>query len=162
MGLHFSPSLARHGDNVPPRYKSPLPPPSLILMPLLSKIRALRQGDSSATSEYPVAQFLHLLPAPSPLEVRSQPAPESDGVPPCQHYARIVQDLRSCLPSTCHWLGPEDVNIASERPMAAGGFADIYEATYGGRQVVLKVYRCYVSFDVAQVAAVRCNHSLCR
>lgn len=44
--------------------------------------------------------------------------------------------------------------------MAAGGSANIYEATYDGRKVVLKSHRCYVSFDVAQVIAVRCNHSL--
>ena len=74
----------------------------------------------------------------------------------------MAQDLRSSLSSTCRWLGPE-VNHISKRPVAAGGSADIYEATCDGRKVVLKSRRCYTSsgFDVAQVVTVCCNHSLC-
>ena len=44
--------------------------------------------------------------------------------------------------------------------MAAGGRADIWNATYGGRKVVLKSYRCYMTSDVVQIAAVRCSHNL--
>ena len=78
-----------------------------------------------------------------------------------QHYARMAQDIRPSFPSTCHQLNPEGVNPVGKRPIAAGAFADIYETTYGNRKVVLKSYRCYVSFDVAQVVAVRPSHGLC-
>ena len=73
----------------------------------------------------------------------------------------MAQDRRSSLPYACHWLGPEDIEIVGERPMGAGGFADIWEGTHNGRKIVLKSYRCYISFDAAQVVAVRCNHLLC-
>ena len=88
------------------------------------------------------------------------PTPYFSGVPLSRRYAHMAQDLRLSLPSTCRWLGPEDVSLIGERPMVAGGFTNVYEATYYGRKVVLKSYRCYVSFDVAQVLAVGCNYSL--
>jgi prephenate dehydrogenase len=73
----------------------------------------------------------------------------------------MAQDLRSSLPSTCRWLGPEIVEIVGGHPMAAGRFADIWEGKHNGRKVVLKSYRCYTSFDVAQVVAVRFDYCLC-
>ena len=85
-----------------------------------------------------------------------------DGVSLPQHYAGMVQDLRSSLPPGCRWLGSDDINLISERPSAAGGFADIYDAMQGGRKVILKSYRCYRSFEVAEVVAVRRSHSICR
>lgn len=75
---------------------------------------------------------------------------------PAQRYPQMAHDLRSSMSlATCRWLNPEDVGLVGERPIAAGGFANIYEATYDGRKVVLKSYRCYVSFDVAQIISVR-------
>lgn len=140
----------------------PQPSPSLLtLMPLLSRFRALFRGKSSVAGEQPPPQSLHRLPAPSQLEAGSAHAPDSNDVSLSQRYAQIAQDLRSSLPSDCRWLGPEEVDLISGRPMAAGSFADIYEGTYGGRNVVLKSYRCYVSFDIAQVVAVRCDHIMC-
>ena len=59
------------------------------------------------------------------------------------------------MPHTCRWLDPEEVKLIGEHPIAAGGFADIWEAMYGGRKVVLKSYRCYMTFDVDKVVAVR-------
>ena len=79
-----------------------------------------------------------------------------------QRYAQMAQNLRSSLsPTTCHWLDPEDVNLIGEYPIAAGGFANIYGATYDGRKVILKSYRCYELFDAARVVAVCCSHNMC-
>ena len=79
-----------------------------------------------------------------------------------QRYARMAQNLRLSLsPTTFHWLDPEDVNLISEYPIAAGGFANIYGVTYDGRKVILKSYRCYELFDAARVVAVRCSHNMC-
>ena len=125
-------------------------------MPLLSQFRAPRRGEPSIAGEFLTLQSLHRPPPPSQLEVRSSPTPDSDdGLSLPQHYARTAQDFQLSLPSTCCWLSPKDVDLVDEHPIAAGGFANILEAKYGGRKVVLKSYRCYVSFDVAQVIAVR-------
>ena len=93
--------------------------------------------------------------APPQLAVESSPAP--DDVCLSGRYAQVAQGLMPSLPSTCHLLSPPDIKLVSEHPIAAGGFANIWEGTHGGRKVVLKSYRCYVSFDAAQVVAVRCN-----
>lgn len=66
----------------------------------------------------------------------------------------MAQHLRSSLPPTCRWLDLDDINLVGELPIAAGGFGDIYGATHGGRKVLLKSLRCYVSVDIAQAAAV--------
>lgn len=95
------------------------------------------------------------------LEIRSSSTPDLNGMSLSQRYALMAQDLRSSLPSTCPWLGSEDVDLISERPISAGGFANLYEATHNDRKVALKSYRCYTSFDIAQVIAVRYNHSMC-
>lgn len=99
----------------------------------------------------------HQSPPPK-LEDMGSPA---DDATLLQHYAQIARGLRPSLPSTCRWLGPEDAKVICERPIAAGRFSNILEAIYDGRKVVLKTFRCYVSFDVAQVAAVRCSYGLC-
>ena len=91
----------------------------------------------------------------------SSPTPDPDCVFPSQHYAQMVQEHLSPLPSPYRWLDLEDVQLVRRHPIAAGGFADIYEATYDGRKVVLKAYRPYISFDVAQVIAVRCDRIMC-
>lgn len=66
------------------------------------------------------------------------------------------------MSSSRSWLEPEDVKLVSDLPTAAGGSANIYEATHDGPKVVLKSHRCYISFDVAQTVAVHCNRNLCR
>ena len=129
-------------------------------MPLLSQFCAPRWGESSIAEESLSLQSLHCPPPPSQFEVRSSPTPDSNGLSLPQHYARMAQDLQPSLSSSCRWLSPKDVDLVGEHPIAAGGFANILEAKYGGRKVVLKSYRCYVSFDVAQVIAVRCNSCL--
>ena len=59
------------------------------------------------------------------------------------------------MPSACRWLSPEDVKLNGEYQIAAGGFADIWEATHGGRKVILKSYRYSMTSDVTQIVAVR-------
>jgi hypothetical protein len=78
-----------------------------------------------------------------------------------QSYMLMAQELLPSLPPLCCSLGPEDVKLVGEYPVAAGGFADILEATHDGRRVSLKSYRCYKSFDVAQIIVVR-HDCLCR
>ena len=76
-----------------------------------------------------------------------------------QSWAAAAQDLRSSLPPTCPWLDPVDVNIIGSRPIDAGRFADIWVGACGDRKVVVKSYRCYVSYDHDQVVAVCFHHS---
>ena len=102
----------------------------------------------------------HHLSVPPQLEVGRSLAPGSNDTSLTQRYAQMAQDLRSSLPPTCHWLHPENVGLIGERPVAAGEFANIHEAMYGGRKVALKSYRCYVLFDVTQAAMARRNHSM--
>ena len=122
-----------------------------------SKERERLVGEESFVQETIFRQQL-----PLQIQVTSSPTSNLNDVALLQRYAQIVQDLRSSLPSSCCWLGPEDVKLVREGPIEAGGFANIWEAAYNGRRVVLKSYRCYTSFDVAQVAAVRCNYNLRR
>jgi len=124
---------------------------------ILSRFGAIRRGESSVTGERPPPQPLRHLAALSRPEVECSPTPDLNDKSLVQRYGQLVQDLRSSLPSTCR--GPEDINLIGKHPIAAGGFADIYEATLDGRKVVLKSYRCYESFDVARVVTVPCNHS---
>lgn len=91
----------------------------------------------------------------SHLGGRGSPAPCSDGAPLCQHCVQMAQELRSPLPTAYGWLNPADVRITSEHPVGAGGFANIWEGVLNGRKVAVKSYRCYESFDQAQVVSVR-------
>jgi len=131
-------------------------------MPFLSRIRTLLRGESSVVGEDASSQPLDRLPEPPRLKVGSTATPGLSGISVSQRYAQMAQDLRSSMPFTCHWLDPEDIKLVGECPIDAGGFTNIWEVTCDGRKAVLKSYRCYVSFDIAQVVAVRSNHSLCR
>lgn len=55
-------------------------------------------------------------------------------------------------------MDPHEIGLRGEHPIAFGAFADIWEATYDGRKVAVKLYRRYESFDLAQVLTVRCDH----
>ena len=107
-----------------------------------------------------VQETIHRQSPPQQLEDMGSPASYLGDVTLLQRYAQMAQDLRPSLPLAC-WLGPEDVKLTREHPIAAGRFSNIWEATHNGRKVALKDYRCYVSFDVARVAAVRWNYGLC-
>ena len=92
---------------------------------------------------------------PTQLQIVGSPTPKVDAAALLQRYVQMAQDLQPSLPSTCRRVNRDDLKLISKQPTAAGSFADILEATYNGRGVVLKAYRCYVSFDVAQIVAVR-------
>jgi len=103
-------------------------------------------------------------PPPLPqleLGARRSLAPGLDNVTLSHRYSLIAQGILSSLPSSIRVLGAHDLTIEDKPPVGAGGFTDILEATHDGRRVVLKVYRCYESFDVDRVATVRCG-GLCR
>jgi len=129
-------------------------------MALLSRFRVLRRRGPSAAGEHPSPQPLQL----SHLEVGSPPTTDLNGVslPPSRRYMQLVRDLRPSLPSACRWLGPEDVDLVGEHPMAAGGSANIWEGTCDGRGVVLKTYRCCASSDATQVVEARYSLSIFR
>jgi hypothetical protein len=92
-------------------------------------------------------------------ELEDSPLPDVDVVgPPHKRYALIAQVLLPSLLPRCPLLNPDDINLAGEHPFSGGGFAQIWEATYNGRKVVLKSYRCYVSFDITRVVTVPRDH----
>jgi len=131
-------------------------------MPLLSRFRGLLRGEFSAVKESPSQQSLDYLLETPQLEAGGTHTPGLSGASLSQRYAQVVQDLRSSiLPATTyHWLDPEHVTLVGEHPIAAGGSSNIWEATHGGRKVVLKSYRYCASSDIAQVIAVRYNHGV--
>jgi len=86
---------------------------------------------------------------------------DPNSISPSERYARTAQDLRLALSPICRWLDSGEIKLIGEHPIAAGGFANIWEAVHGGRKVVLKSYRCYMTSNVTQVVAVRYNRSLC-
>ena len=142
----------------------------LQLQLLISGVRTIRRSQDDdeerehlAIREYsaPHTRPLHP-PSPSPQSgVGSLPTSDLNDATLLQRYALMARESLLSLPSPCCSLGSEDVKLVGEGPIAAGGFADIWEATYGGRKVILKSYRCYRSFDATQVATVRHN-PLCR
>ncbi|KAF9645215.1 kinase-like protein [Thelephora ganbajun] len=119
-------------------------------MALLSHLRALHRK-FSVVEEHPSVQPLRRLLTPSRLEVGGSPTPGSNDITLSQRYARMAQDsVRSSTSLVCRWLSPGDVKLLDGKPMAAGGSADIWEATHDGRRVVVKSYRYYTTFDPTQ------------
>ena len=127
-------------------------------MGFISRFLPIRQGDPLVKKEDP--STLPYPPESSILEARASLGPNSNGASLPQHYTQITQTLQSSLPSACRWLSSDIIKLVGRHPVAAGGFADIWEGTYDGREVVLKSYRCYMSFDVSQIFLVCCNGSL--
>jgi len=131
-------------------------------MPLLPRVHNPLRGESSVADEHPLSQPLDCLPEIPRFEVGSSRTSALSGASPSQRYARMAQDLRPSIPSTCRWVDPEDIKLVGEHPIGAGGFANIWEVTHNGRKAVLKSYRCYILSDIAQAVAVRPNLALCR
>ncbi|KAF9647214.1 kinase-like protein [Thelephora ganbajun] len=138
----------------------------LLLQPrrLISGLRDMRRSQDDGEERENlvvggplVPQSLHHPSLPFQLQAGSFPISDLDSITLLQRYAQIAQELLPSLPSSCPPLSPDDVKLTDERPVAAGWFVDIFEATYGNRKVVLKAYRCYTSFDVARVVARFCN-----
>ena len=123
-------------------------------MPLLFRFRVSRRGGSSVVEEGHSPQPFHRPPAPSQIEVEDSLTSDF-GISLSLRYAQMAQDLRPSMPPSFLWLEPENLKIFGEHPMGAGGFTNIWEGIYDGRKVVLKSYRCYMTFDLAQVIAVR-------
>jgi hypothetical protein len=134
---------------------TPISSSSLTLMPLPSQLRVLAQGDSSVVEEYPLPHSLHRLPPLPQLQFTGLPAPGPDAISLSKYYSQIACALRSFVPPSCRWLRQEDVELTGGYPIAAGGFADVWEAIHDGRKVALKSYRCYTTFDVTRAAGVR-------
>jgi len=130
-------------------------------MPPFSRFLVRRRGEPSAIGENSPTQFIHRPQPPPQLGARSSPTPDSDDIYLSRHHVQMAQNLRSSLPCTCIWLDPEDVDLIGEHPAGAGGSANVYEGTHGGRRVVLKCHRRCISSDVTRVVAVRCSRSLC-
>jgi len=101
-----------------------------------------------------VQQSLSQPPSPQPEDMSSMGSDPEDA-PPIHRYAQVALQSLSSLPFPCPLLCPEGIELTGECPVAAGGVADIWKAKHGGREVVLKTYRCYRLFDIALVAAVR-------
>ena len=132
--------------SLPHPHPSPLPTSS----PLLE--------DLSIAKEHPLRQVLPFQMTPSRLELASSATPDMGVISLSQHYARMAQVLGPCMPSTCFFLGSEDVKSINRHPIAAGGSADIREGVHDGRKVALKCYRCYATSDVTTVVEVCCVH----
>ena len=129
-----------------------------MIMPLLSRVRTFIRGESSVADERSSSQPLHCLPETPRLKVGNSHTPALSGASPSRCYAQMAQDLRSSMPSTYRWLDPEDIKLVGKHPIGAGGFANIWEVIHNGRKAVLKSYRYYVSYDVAQVVTVRSGY----
>ena len=146
-----------------------LSPKEIILQAkyLISRPRATRGSEDDEEERQPLVirehpppqPFRHLPPLPQ-LEFGSSPTSGLDDVALLHRYFLIVKQLLSSLPFPTRLLDAEDLRLEGGLPAAAGGFTDILEATHEGRRVVLKVHRCYSSFDVNQVATVRCGRRL--
>lgn len=65
----------------------------------------------------------------------------------CEHIVDLVHHLQSLLPSDCKWLEEGAIEVVGERPVDAGGFADVWVGMMENRKVAIKSYRCYSSSD---------------
>ena len=132
------------------RYKRPPRSPRSLPYPPTFRPSAVEHHPSPKSIYYP------LITPTKPFTL------DMDVITLSQHYAQMAQALRSFMPSTCRSIDPEEVKPIGSRPVAAGGFAEIWEATHDGRKVALKAYRCYMTFGVARVIEVHCDHRLRR
>jgi len=109
---------------------------------------------------YPRVRSLAARPPPPPSFppiIHNPLFPDDDTI--CQYHLSMAQELRSSSSPIPHPLGEDDVQIVGERPVSAGGFADIWRGFLDTRQVAVKSYRRYLSFDLSRVYLVSL-HSL--
>lgn len=83
------------------------------------------------------------------------PMPTIDKGLPYDHYSEAVRRLRPLFPPTCTFLEAGDVKEVGNVPTCAGGSADIWEVTIGGRRFFQKSYRCYETCNVEHIFQVR-------
>ena len=91
-------------------------------------------------------------PPCSPPGTRNPSFPDDD--PLDQHHQKLAQKLRPSLSPICDWLAQDDVEIVGGQPIRGGGSADIWRGSLDSRQVAIKSYRRYLSFDPSQVSLV--------
>lgn len=92
----------------------------------------------------------------TPSRVPSPPSP-GDDLSHQSHFS-LAQQLRPFFPPICNWLEEDDLQMAKGLPISAGGFADLWRGSLDNRQVAIKAYRRYLSFDLSRVFLV-CAHS---
>lgn len=93
-------------------------------------------------------------PPPPPLTpsgIHITPSPEDL---PHQYHFNLAQQLRPSLLAICNWLEEDDVQILGGWPVSAGGFTDLWRGSINTRQVAIKSYRRYLSFDLSRVFLV--------
>ena len=104
---------------------------------------------------HPWGRSLVARPPPPPVfppMVHNPPFPDDDIL--CQYHLGLAQKLRPSSSSIPHLLAKDDVRIVGERPVGAGGFADIWKGSLDARQVAVKSYRRYLSFDLSRACLV--------
>ena len=75
-------------------------------------------------------------------------------------HERNSEVARQPIPSSCTSFEGEDLKVIGNTPIGAGGYADIWEATLGGRAVVLKSYRPYETDNIGHTSRVREERSI--
>lgn len=70
-------------------------------------------------------------------------------------HERNSEVIRQLTPSKFTSFGGEEPKVIGNTPIGAGGYANIWEATLGGRAVVLKSYRFYEVGDIGHASQVR-------
>ena len=129
-------------------------------LPGLRAIRTPQDGEEMGhlvTGNPLVPPFPRHPPTPLQFEIKGALPSDIHDTALSLHCARIAQELLPPLSSHYPLLNPCDIKLTGQHPIAAGGFVDVWEATYDGRRVVLKSYRCYVSFDVTRTVTVCCG-----
>lgn len=71
----------------------------------------------------------------------------------------VHNHLRPRLLDTCMWLEQEALEIDTERPINAGGAADVWVGRMGDRYVVVKSYRYYSSSSYLPTCNVSRTHT---
>ena len=127
--------------------------------PIRGSLDGAEERESLLGGGSPFKATDHRQPSQTRFEIVGPPTPNADVSTLPQRYVQMAQDLQPSLPSLCRQINPADLELLSKHPIAAGSFADILEVTYKGHKFMLKAYRCYFSFDVTQIVAVRSNDS---
>jgi len=73
--------------------------------------------------------------------------PPVDPIALCEHIVDLVHHLPSPLSASCEWLDQGALEVDGERPVNAGGVADIWVGMMGNRKVAIKSYRRSSSSD---------------
>lgn len=76
-------------------------------------------------------------------------------------YGYYSEAVRRSLPANCASFQGDEVIIVGNTPIQAGGYADIWEATLDGHNVILKSYRSYETGDIESTSRVRMIVSSC-